>query len=91
MIDFKTLESIISPLFFSLVKYGELLIDSIPPAIITFACPEIMSLAAIITAFKLEPQTLLIVVQGVEYGNPELIATCLAGACPEPACNTWPI
>ena len=88
MIDSKALESIFSPFIFSLVKYGALLIDSIPPAIITFACPEMISLAAIITAFKLEPQTLLIVVQGVEYGNPALIATCLAGACPEPACNT---
>ena len=91
MIDFKALECIISSLFFPLVKYGALLIDSIPPATTTFACPEMISLAAIITAFKLEPHTLLIVVQGVEYGNPELIATCLAGACPEPACNTWPM
>ena len=73
------------------MKYGALLIDSMPPAITTLACPEIISLAAIITAFRLEPQTLLIVVHGVEYGKPAFIATCLAGACPEPACKTCPI
>ena len=52
------------------------------------ACPAMMSLAAIIAAFKLEPQTLLTVVQGVEYGNPAPSATCLAGACPAPDCKT---
>ena len=59
-----------------------------PPAMIISACPAMMSLAAIIAAFKLEPQTLLTVVQGVEYGNPAPSATCLAGACPAPDCKT---
>jgi hypothetical protein len=54
---------------------GALLIDSIPPATTTLATPALISVAAIIAAFRLDPHTLLIVVQGVLTGIPAPIAT----------------
>ena len=47
-----------------------------------------MLFEASIAASRELPHTLLIVVAGVETGNPEPRATCLAGFCPHPACNT---
>ena len=41
--------------------------------------------------FRPDPQTRLIVVALVVSGRPALRAACRAGACPEPACSTWPI
>ncbi len=52
--------------------------------------PARIDVAAIITVFSPEPQTLLMVVAAIESGNPAPSATCLAGACPAPACNTCP-
>src|SRR5262245_44235121 len=43
------------------------------------------------TAFRPEPQTLLIVVAPTELGTPALIAACRAGFCPIPADTTFPI
>ena len=54
---------------------GALVIDSIPPTITTSETPALISVAAIIAAFRLEPHTLLIVVQGVVTGNPAPMAT----------------
>ena len=34
---------------------------------------------------------MLIVVQATVFGNPAKRAACLAGACPFPACTTFPI
>ena len=34
---------------------------------------------------------MLIVSAGVSFGSPAPIAACRAGACPAPACSTWPI
>ena len=62
-----------------------------PPAITALYSPALIAEEAIITDFRLDPQTLLIVVQGVETGNPDPRATCLAGFCPEPAWRTCPI
>ena len=42
-------------------------------------------------AFRPEPHTLLIVVADVPFGRPALSAAWRAGACPTPACRTWPI
>ncbi len=53
---------------------------SIPPATITFASPSAMALVAIITACKLDPQTLLTVTAPTEWGSPAPMAACLAGA-----------
>ena len=61
---------------------------SIPPAIITFDLPAVMLFAAIIAASNELPQTLLIVVAPIDTGKPAPRATCLAGFCPQPACNT---
>eukprot|EP00166_Cyanidium_caldarium_P005066 ctg_5850.g689 len=35
--------------------------------------------------------TLLTVVQRTESGNAASSAACRAGACPQPACSTWPM
>ena len=56
-------------------KCGEFVIDSMPPAITTSYSPARIAEAAIITAFRLEPHTLLMVVHGVECGSPAPIAT----------------
>ena len=48
---------------------------SIPPAIMALYSPAFMLLAAIITAFKEEPQTLLIVVAAIVFGRPAPNAT----------------
>ena len=63
---------------------------SIPPAIMALYSPALILFAAIITAFRDEPQTLLIVVAAIEFGKPAPSATCRAGACPAPAWSTCP-
>ena len=42
------------------------------------------------TARRPEPQTWLMVIAGVSFGSPALIAACRAGFCPWPAVSTWP-
>ncbi len=49
---------------------GTMLIDSVPPAIITSASPTRMRSAAIATAFSPDEQKRLIVTPPVEFGNP---------------------
>ena len=56
--------------------------DSVPPAMIAEALPVMMVWAARMMAFKLEAQTLLTVVQTVEFGRPAPRAHCRAGFCP---------
>jgi hypothetical protein len=56
--------------------------DSVPPATTISALPVMMVWAPKMTAFKLEAQTLLTVVQTVESWRPASRAHCLAGFCP---------
>jgi hypothetical protein len=51
-------------------RYGAFDIDSIPPATTSRASPAAIWVAASITDFNPEPQTLLIVVHGTEFGMP---------------------
>src|SRR5215213_1599313 len=62
-----------------------------PPATTTSESPSCMPCAAIITDFKPEPQTLLIVTAETPNGMPPWSAACRAGFCPSPACMTQPI
>ncbi len=55
---------------------------SMPPATTTSASPVWMAWAASMTAFKAEPQTLLIVRHSVSQGMPARTAACLAGFWP---------
>ena len=64
---------------------------SMPPATMTSASPARMAAAPIITAFSPEPQTLLMVVALTPSGSPAFSAAWRAGACPAPACRTWPM
>jgi hypothetical protein len=64
---------------------------SMPPATTTSASPARISAAASITALRPEPQTRLMVVALVVTGSPASSAAWRAGACPAPACRTWPI
>ncbi len=64
---------------------------SIPPATKTSASPAMMALAAIITVFSPEPQTLFIAAAPTVSGKPPRKAACLAGACPPPADTTFPM
>src|SRR5687768_743270 len=72
-------------------RYGALLIDSMPPATAISISPSAMPCAASMTAFKPEPQTLLMVSAATSLLNPPASAACRAGACPTPADNTLPI
>ena len=64
---------------------------SIPPATTSSASPARIAAAASMIALRPEPQTRLIVVAGVVSGRPAVSAAWRAGACPAPACSTWPI
>ena len=54
------------------------------------ASPQRIACAASITAFRPEPQTLLIVIAGIGGGRPALIDAWRAGFWPLPAVSTWP-
>ncbi len=71
-------------------RYGQLDIDSMPPATTTSESPAAIPWAASITAFSPEPQTLLIVRAATEGGRPARIAAWRAGAWPRPAETTFP-
>jgi hypothetical protein len=58
---------------------GEALMFSWPPATTISASPQRMAWAASITAFSPEPQTLLIVSPGTEFGRPALMTVWRAG------------
>src|SRR5579871_290830 len=72
-------------------KYGALVIDSMPPATITSPLPVWIACAASPTAFRPDPQTLLIVMAATLSGNPPRSAACRAGFCPRPAETTFPM
>src|SRR5882672_2935032 len=65
--------------------------DSMPPATITSMSPARMACDASMTAFSPEPHTLFTVVAPTVLGMPALMAAWRAGACPTPACRTFPI
>ena len=64
---------------------------SIPPATMIEASPQRIAWSASITAFKPEPQTLLMVNAAIVFGKPAASAACRAGACPTPAPITLPM
>src|SRR5205814_5776881 len=72
-------------------RYGQLLIDSIPPATAMSMSPTRMPWSASITAFSPEPHTLLIVSAATWSGRPPFSAACRAGFWPRPADTTLPM
>src|ERR1700754_3795017 len=70
---------------------GALVIDSMPPATMTFAEPALMRSCASMIAFMPDPHTLLMVVQPVAFGNPAASAAWRAGAWPRLAGSTQPM
>src|SRR6059036_1286717 len=72
-------------------RYGQLLIDSMPPATATSMSPAATACAASMTAFRPEPHTLLIVSAATCSGSPPRSAACRAGFWPSPAETTLPM
>ncbi len=64
---------------------GARLMFSWPPAMTISQSPSRMACAASITAFRPEPQTLLMVMAGTPCGRPALMTAWRAGFWPEPA------
>ena len=71
-------------------RYGAPLMLSVPPATTTSASPALIACAASITALRPEPQTLLTVCAGTDFGMPAVIAAWRAGFMPSPACRMQP-
>src|SRR3954469_1205518 len=71
--------------------YGAFVIDSIPPVTTTSTSPARIIESAISTARIEDAHTLLTVSEGTSIGIPPPIAAWRAGACPAPACSTWPM
>ena len=63
---------------------------SCPPAMTMSASPQRTACAASMTAFKPDPQTLLMVIAGTAAGMPALMSDWRAGFWPLPAASTWP-
>ena len=72
-------------------RYGELDIDSMPPATARSYSPAWIALPASMTARIPEPQTLWTVTHGTVFGTPALIEAWRAGAWPWPAWRTLPM
>ncbi len=72
-------------------RCGTWLMFSMPPTTAVFISPDLMARAAEMMACMPLPQTLLMVVHGVDSGMPAASAACLAGACPMPALRTLPM
>src|SRR4030088_3087908 len=72
-------------------RYGQPLIDSMPPATAMSMSPARMPWSAIITALSPEPHTLLIVSAATWWGRPPWSAAWRAGFCPRPADTTLPM
>ena len=72
-------------------RWGAEVIDSIPPATTMSHSPARISWSARATAFRPDKHTLLMVRDGTFIPIPARTAACRAGACPAPACNTWPM
>jgi hypothetical protein len=64
---------------------------SMPPATNRSSSPARTAWAASMTAFRPEPQTLLIVVAPTDSGSPAKMAAWRAGFCPSPAETTLPM
>src|SRR5690606_9633820 len=62
-----------------------------PPATTSLWSPARIDCAASMTALSPEPHTLLIVTAGMVAGSPPFTAARRAGACPAPACTTFPM
>ena len=62
-----------------------------PPATTISDSPSATACAARPTAFKPEPQTLLMVIAATRGSSPPRSAACRAGFCPSPACTTLPM
>ena len=62
-----------------------------PPVTTSSCSPDRIIRSAISIARMDEAQTLLIVSAGTSFGIPAPTAACRAGACPTPACSTWPM
>jgi len=62
---------------------GERLIDSCPPATTTSGVALAIDCAPSIDAYEAEPQTLLMVIEGIMCGSPALIAAWRAGFLPD--------
>src|SRR5690554_6287229 len=75
----------------SRTRNGAWLMLSMPPATYTSPSPARIALAAIMTALRPDPHTLLIVVALTVAGSPAPSAACRAGAWPAPACTTCPM
>ncbi len=71
-------------------RYGQLDIDSIPPATTISLSPSVTACAASATAFKPEPQTLLIVIAATRGSHSPFSAAWRAGFWPSPAWTTLP-
>ena len=64
---------------------------SIPPTTTTWLSPAKMDCVPSMIAFIPEAHTLFTVVQGTFCPKPAPSAACRAGACPTPACKTFPM
>ena len=73
------------------ITYGQLLIDSMPPATAISMSPVRMPWCASITALRPEPQTLLMVSAATWSARPPLSAAWRAGAWPSPPETTLPM
>ena len=62
-----------------------------PPVTTHSSSPARIIASAIWIARIDDAHTLLIVSAGVSIGSPAPTAACRAGACPAPACSTWPM
>ena len=62
-----------------------------PPVTTTSTSPARIIESAISTARIEEAQTLFTVSDGTSIGIPAPTAAWRAGACPAPACSTWPM
>ncbi len=72
-------------------RWGEFVIDSIPPATTISASPALIRRSAWAIAFRPDRHTLLMVIEGTESGRPPAMPALRAGFCPAPARMTWPM
>src|SRR6476659_7330569 len=73
------------------IRYGQLLMDSMPPATTTSTSPVATPCAASMTAVSPEPHTLLMLSAATSFDNPPWSAAWRAGFCPRPALTTLPM
>ena len=73
------------------IRWGALVMDSMPPATTTVADPALIRSWPSMIAFMPEPHTLLMVVQPTEIGRPAASDAWRAGAWPRLAGSTQPM